>query len=115
MTLLELTVVITVLLALILILFLGAHAWKAGSDRTNCLINIRNVQLAGRSYQNSYAINEGSDFASPMIIGPNSFIADVPICPGEGSYTYTTTFPATGELFMTCDVDSHVPPSHPGW
>ncbi len=34
MTLLELTVVILVLLSLIGILFIGARAWKRGSDRT---------------------------------------------------------------------------------
>ncbi|MBC7981098.1 MAG: prepilin-type N-terminal cleavage/methylation domain-containing protein, partial [Armatimonadetes bacterium] len=33
MTLLELTVVILVLLSLISILFIGARAWKKGSDR----------------------------------------------------------------------------------
>ena len=115
MTLLELTVVITVLLALILILFLGANAWKAGSDRTNCLINIRNVQLAGRSYQNSYAVNEGAEFKSTMVIGQNSFIADTPVCPAGGKYTFTTTFPATGVLFMTCDQNTHEPSSHSGW
>lgn len=38
MTLLELTVVIMVLLSLISILFIGARAWKRGSDRTGCIL-----------------------------------------------------------------------------
>ena len=46
MTLLELTVVILVLLSLISILFIGARAWKKGSDRAGCIMQIRNVQLA---------------------------------------------------------------------
>ena len=38
MTLIELTVVILVLLSLISILFVGARAWKRGSDRAGCII-----------------------------------------------------------------------------
>ena len=52
MTLLELTVVILVLLSLISILFIGARAWKKGSDRAGCILNIRNVQQAVRGYAN---------------------------------------------------------------
>jgi type II secretory pathway pseudopilin PulG len=115
MTLIEITVVITVMMALIGILFLGATAWKSGSDRSNCLVNIRNVQLAARSYQNMYAINPGATFTNSMIIGPNSFVPQTPSCPASGSYAFATAFPATGTLFMTCSVASHVPPSHSGW
>ena len=43
MTLLELTVVILVLLSLISILFIGARAWKKGSDRAANIMNIRNL------------------------------------------------------------------------
>ena len=39
MTLLELTVVILVLLSLITILFVGARAWKRGSDRSANIMN----------------------------------------------------------------------------
>ena len=52
MTLLELTVVILVLLSLISILFIGARAWKKGSDRSANLINIRNCQMVMRGEQN---------------------------------------------------------------
>ena len=115
MTLLEITVVITVMMALIGILFLGATAWKSGSDRSNCLVNIRNVQLAARSYQNMYAINPGAEFTNTMIIGPSSFVPQSPSCPASGTYSFATTFPSTGTLFMTCSLESHVPPSHTGW
>ena len=52
MTLLELTVVILVLLSLITILFVGARAWKRGSDRSANIMNIRNCQQAMRGEQN---------------------------------------------------------------
>jgi len=52
MTLLELTVVILVLLSLISILFVGARAWKKGSDRSANIMNVRNTQQAMRGHQN---------------------------------------------------------------
>lgn len=52
MTLLELTVVILVLLSLISILFVGARAWKRGSDRSANLMNLRNTQQAMRGHEN---------------------------------------------------------------
>ena len=52
MTLLELTVVILVLLSLISILFVGARAWKKGSDRSANIMNIRNTQQAMRGHEN---------------------------------------------------------------
>ncbi len=52
MTLLELTVVILVLLSLISILFVGARAWKRGSDRSANIMNIRNCQQAMRGHEN---------------------------------------------------------------
>ena len=59
MTLLELTVVILVLLSLISILFIGARAWKRGSDRAASILQIRNVQQAVRSYANMNGFNPG--------------------------------------------------------
>lgn len=57
MTLLELTVVILVLLSLISILFVGARAWKRGSDRSANIMNIRNCQQAMRGEQNMKQLN----------------------------------------------------------
>jgi type II secretory pathway pseudopilin PulG len=59
MTLLELTVVILVLLSLISILFIGARAWKRGSDRAASILQIRNVQQAVRSFSNMNVHNPG--------------------------------------------------------
>ena len=62
MTLLELTVVILVLLSLISILFVGARAWKKGSDRSANIMNIRNCQQAMRGEQNMKQLNPGAAF-----------------------------------------------------
>ena len=63
MTLLELTVVILVLLSLISILFIGARAWKKGSDKSANLMNLRNTQQAMRGHQNLNNLATGADFA----------------------------------------------------
>ena len=60
MTLLELTVVILVLLSLISILFIGARAWKKGSDRSANIMNIRNTQQAIRGHQNLKELNSAT-------------------------------------------------------
>jgi type II secretory pathway pseudopilin PulG len=52
MTLIELTVVIVVLLALIAVLFVGAQAYKKGADKAACVMTQRNLQQACRSYFN---------------------------------------------------------------
>jgi len=105
MTLLELTVVILVLLSLISILFVGARAWKKGSDRAANVMIVRNVQQAVRSYQNMNNVSEGSactaDLAGP-IFGPGDFIENVPVHPVPGlTYSYTGTVPAIGTLYTT--------------
>jgi prepilin-type N-terminal cleavage/methylation domain-containing protein len=64
MTLLELTVVILVLLSLISILFVGARAWKKGSDRSANIMNLRNTQQAMRGHQNMKELNAGVVFTT---------------------------------------------------
>lgn len=118
MTLIELTVVILVLLSLISILFVGARAWKKGSDRAGCIMNIRNMQQAARSQQNMYNLSSGGALASSDLIGSDKFMENAPVCPGGGSYTHTGTVPAVGTLYTTCSLassDSHVPASYGDW
>ncbi|MEP2775213.1 MAG: hypothetical protein ABJQ29_02055 [Luteolibacter sp.] len=109
MTLLELTVVILVLLSLISILFIGARAWKKGSDRAASIMQIRNVQQAVRSYSNMNGKNpldtvSGLQF---QIFGPGKFIQNDPTVvmhPAGGSYTFTIAnsdlIPDIGDLYM---------------
>jgi len=118
MTLLELTVVILVLLSLISILFIGARAWKKGSDKAGCIMNIRNVQQAVRSYQNMNAQNVGDSLATTDIIGTGNFVETTPTCPGAGTYSFGSEIPDVGTLYMTCSLassESHEPASIAGW
>lgn len=115
MTLIELTVVILVLLSLISILFIGAKAWKKGSDRAANVINIRNVQQAVRGHAAMNDIPQADASVTPNIVGgavPRATIFGV-ANDGVGGYlrfpaqvasvTYTTPSQintATGTLYL---------------
>ena len=118
MTLLELTVVILVLLSLISILFVGARAWKKGSDRAASILTIRNSQQAVRSYANMNNKNEGDTIASGEIFGPGKFVQNDPTLGSHpagtaADYVYgpsgETTIPGVGTLYITCDNTEYAP------
>jgi prepilin-type N-terminal cleavage/methylation domain-containing protein len=100
MTLLELTVVILVLLSLISILFIGARAWKKGSDRAANILNIRNVQQAVRAHANVRGLLESAALASTEIVGTGKYLNSVTAPNSDISYTYGTTVPAIGTLYL---------------
>ena len=106
MTLLELTVVILVLLSLISILFVGARAWKKGSDRSANIMNVRNIQQAVRGYENmnQLKLNDAIDSAT-VIFGNDGYLKE-PTTPANNAYVYTDLVGAPGVLFVTNpDVD----------
>ena len=119
MTLLELTVVILVLLGLVGILMVSSQSWKRGSDRSACIMNIRNMQNAVRAYQNIHQLTEGGPLnLSVDVIGPGNYIQYTPQCPGGGSYTPITQIPAAGQLAITCSLsatDEHEPKDYTEW
>ena len=135
MTLLELTVTISVIMVIIMIVFFGAQAWKRGSDRAGCVLTLRNVQMAARSYQNIYGYSYGSrpcaengtqDIASHLYAKGyiekklHDQATGLSKCPSEGAYTRTApdVFPPAGELYMNCSLSvsaEHRPGSHADW
>ena len=104
MTLLELTVVILVLLSLITILFIGARAWKKGSDRSTNLINIRNCQQAMRGHQNTKQLAFGDPFTQTMLEDYMKFPATV----ATVTYTAGTVVTPTGTLWLVASTDGLV-------
>jgi prepilin-type N-terminal cleavage/methylation domain-containing protein len=116
MTLIELTVVILVLLSLISVLFIGAKAWKDGSDNANCIMNIRNFQTGARSYAN----------LQPEVATPSSSVVEADVytfmavaaatCPKTKTDTYTasgTYGDAPGTVFLTCSNGAGTNPHAP--
>lgn len=109
MTLLEMAVVIAVLLGLIGVLFVGARAWKKGSDRAACILNQSNVQKGVRAASNLGGFNPGQTVSGleAQVIGPGRFIEQLPLCPGGGSYlTGGDRIPEHGELYMSCSLSA---------
>jgi len=104
MTLLELTVVILVLLSLISILFVGARAWKKGSDRAANIMNIRNVQQAVRAHQNMQGLLENAPLATTVIFGNGTTEGYLkqPTPPAASlTYGYLGNVPPIGTLYLT--------------
>jgi type II secretory pathway pseudopilin PulG len=121
MTLLEMSVVIAVLLALTTVLMIGAHAWKNSSDRAGCILHIRSIQLAVRSYQNMYGYNAGGmpyaengtqDIAVHLhnkgyiSAAQYSAVLGSEPCAGGGTYERDRpdVFPPVGTLYIGCSL-----------
>lgn len=118
MTLLELTVVILVLLSLISILFIGARAWKRGSDRAASVLVIRNTQQAVRSFANMNGLNpldgaaeiaaKGLTTLPGEVFGGGRFIENNPISgnhPAGSAYSFAyvsggEVIPDLGDLYI---------------
>ena len=124
MTLIELSVAILVLLMFVGLLLVVARAWKRGSDRAACLMNIRQVQLSLRGFTNSNGMSVGDPLFPPAnpelsVIGPDNFVQLMPRCPSGGLYSFSgPVVPPIGTLFMTCSLagsDGHEPEDFDTW
>ena len=120
LTLIEVTLVIAVLLGLISVLFIGVTAYREGSNRAKCILNITNVQKAARSYQNLYELAPGVALLPEKIIGTGLMIETTPVCPSGGTYTPANVVTAINTPYYTCsksaDADGgHRPKSTTGW
>ncbi len=118
MTLIEVTLVIAVLLGLISVLFIGVKAYKRGSDRAKCILNVSTLQKAVRSYQNLYELEELDTLVQSDLVGSGKMMEVAPTCPNAlNSYVWHTHVPITGEAFLDCDdADAdHNPTTIAGW
>jgi competence protein ComGC len=107
MTLLEMTVVILVLLSMVTLLFVSGRAWKNGSDRALCIVNLEMVQKAVRSFSNLYGYMPGESVPGleNKVIGSGLFVDSMPECPGTGSYsTLGDQIPEIGTPYMSCSL-----------
>ncbi|MFT5469969.1 MAG: type II secretory pathway pseudopilin PulG [Verrucomicrobiales bacterium] len=118
LTLIEVTLVIAVLLGLISVLFIGVAAYKRGSDRAKCVLNISTVQKAARSYQNMYELANGDTLGVADIAGAGKMIESTPECPSTGTYTFGATVPVASAAYLTCSLsatEGHEPATVAGW
>ncbi len=121
MTLLEMAVVILIMLTLITILMVGARAWKKGSDRSACILNLQAVQKGVRSFSNIYGYEPGASVAGleSQVIGTGRFVEKMPICPSQGVYASGgDVIPEHGTLYFNCSLAGtveHVPAAFADW
>ena len=120
LTLIEITLVIAVLLGLISVLFIGVSAYKEGSNRSKCILNISNVQKAVRSYQNLYEKKEKDALAMSTIAGTGKLLETVPTCPSSGTYDDLAEIPQVGTAYLSCSLSAvadgdHKPTTTTGW
>jgi type II secretory pathway pseudopilin PulG len=136
LTLLELTVVISVLLSLASLLTTGVRAWKRGADRSQCLMSLRTFQVAMRSYQNMYGYTGNSmhptqagttDIVEHLrnkdYITPNQYAQATGTQPCQGGGFYSRgapgLFPPQGQPYLACSLapapDEHLPTQAADW
>ena len=114
----ELSVVLVVLQIFLGLGFFGVRAYKTGADRAQCVMNIRNVQNAVRSYSNVEGLRPGQRLGQEIklwdeLVGEAQFLEVLPDCPAGGLYgNLGNRIPAFGELYLSCTLgasDGHKP------
>ncbi len=106
---------VIILLFAISFLFIGARAWKKGSDRAACIMQTRNMQQAVRGHESMNSMTVGDPIDWNAIFGPGGYLPSEPVCPSGGTYTFTHTIPPVGTLVGQCSHPDHVPTNHSDW
>lgn len=107
--------VLLLILPFISVLFVGARAWKKGSDRAACIMQTRNLQQAVRGHQNINSLKVGDPLDWNVIFGPDRYLESKPVCPLGGTYTFMDSIPPIGTLAGQCSHEDHVPTQHEDW
>jgi hypothetical protein len=120
-TIIESSLVLLVLLALVSILFVSTRSWKRGSDQTVCILSQHQVQQAVRGFANLHGKSEGDEVPglAVLLFGEGKYIEKTPLCPSGGIYDFGgDRVPLRGELYMNCSLaedQGHVPGNAAGW
>jgi hypothetical protein len=109
MTLVEISLVISVLLSLISIIFFGVTSFSEGSARAKCVLRQAKLQKIAISYANLNGLNSGDTVPGIVTtLVDQKYVAKTPTCPGQGTYSFLTHIPSLNEKFVTCSIPSHV-------
>lgn len=80
----------------------GFFVWKRKSERTGCILNIRNMQQASRGYLGMNGLRIGDPLAWSDLVGPGKMMTIEPKCPAGGKYRFLGKHPAIGVLLLEC-------------
>lgn len=87
-------------------------------SRSQCILNIRNIQQAIRANQNLLGLRIGDVIPWNDIFGKGKFILKKPKCPCGGNYVLSKTYPKAGTVVATCSYGvegRHRPQLTKGW
>ncbi len=107
-TLIELTVVISMLVSLISALFMSARYYKEAADRAACVTLLSQYQKTIRGYENLNNLSAGDSMPAADFYGEGNPFETEPSCPlGNGKYKILGEIPIVGVPFASCvDYDS---------
>jgi type II secretory pathway pseudopilin PulG len=103
MTLIEVSLVIALMLGLISVAFLGIGAYRKGSDKARCRMQLAAVQKAVRAQANFQNLSIGASFTSAEAFGAGKALETAPVCPSGGAYSWAKSIPALHNPFGSCD------------
>lgn len=81
-------------------LFVGARAWKRGSDRSAVIMNIRNCQQAMRGHQNMHDLKTGDPFTRKDLEEYMNFPEDIKVSGGWIRFEAGDSITPVGELWL---------------
>ena len=126
-TIVVLSVVSSMLLSLISVLFMSAKYYREVAGRSACIVELGQYQKAVRAYQNLNGLAAGDSISPSDFYGEANPYRVEHFCPlGGGKYKLLGEVPSTGVAFATCtDYDestgtkdktqAHTPKSLSGW
>lgn len=103
-TIVEVTLVLSIILGLVLLLFLGLSAYKNGSDKARCVLQLAAIQKSARSCQNTDDLVPGDAMPTTYLQTEIYLPNNLPVCPKDGSaYNYSGTVTDPGVAYATCN------------
>lgn len=108
-TLVEISLVISLIVGLIAVVFFGLGIQREGFDRASCRMHLAAVQKAVRSYANFHNLR----IADPLppytvVFGGGAPVIPEPTCPAGGLYSWQTVVPDIGVSYGDCSITSPV-------
>ena len=110
-TLIEISLVIALILGLITVAFLGVGAYRKGSNKAKCKMQMAQIQKAVRSFQNMSDLRPLDPFPLTVVMydPTNGIVPYAPVCPEPGG-TYTpaqpSAFPGPGLPIINCTLST---------